>query len=232
MAAGTLPQGEFHPIAKRGLYALADADAAEKRGLDVVDCARAMAAAEVPYLQLRAKARSAEVQTRWLESIERHTSSSTRLIMNDRADVAALVGASGVHVGQSDLGANAIREAFPELVVGCSTHDLAQLRQALAESSLHYVAFGPIYSTASKRNAENPVGLHALRTAKAAAASANVPLVAIGGVEDETLREVAGACDYLAAISLLLPAPGTARPYEYIEKRCRELHSRIQGEVD
>src|SRR5579885_1518629 len=73
-------------------------------------------------------------------------------IVNDRADIAALAGAAGVHVGQEDLGVEQTRRvAGPEAIVGISTHNLDQFRAAAATSA-DYIAFGPIFATSSKAN--------------------------------------------------------------------------------
>ena len=72
------------------------------------------------------------------------------LIVNDRADIAAMSGADGVHVGQDDLGVDEVRAMLrPDAIVGLSTHDAAQI-DAAATTSATYIAVGPIYGTATK----------------------------------------------------------------------------------
>lgn len=215
--------------AVRGLYALADADAVAQRGLDLVDCAAAMSAAGVPYLQVRVKDRTASEQCDLLESTLKRLSSqdSPLLIMNDRADVAALVGAAGVHVGQGDLEPEAVRRGYPGLHLGCSTHDLHQLTSAVSTGCLNYVAFGPIFSTQSKKNPEPTVGLEGLRAAHQLTLRSELPLVGIGGVTRDSVVRVAMECEFVAMISLLLPDVGATRPYSAIEERCTELNRLI-----
>jgi thiamine-phosphate diphosphorylase len=115
----------------------------------------------------------------------------------------------------------------PELLVGVSTHDLDQLRAAL-DSRPTYAAFGPVYATASKANPEPATGLALLQQAHQLAREASVPLVAIGGVNETTLGEVAAHCDYVAAIGLLLPAATSSQPYALITRRCSLFNAQIQ----
>lgn len=213
---------------RRGLYGIACADAAHRVGLDLIDCARAMFDAGICAVQLRVKNRPAAVQQRLAEeALARRGHSSPPLVVNDRADVAGAIGAIGVHVGQEDLPPAEIQASYPDLTVGLSTHSLAQLDDALALGFLSYVAFGPIFETESKENPEPVVGLSDLATARRRAAAGGVPLVAIGGIHKDHLQAIAERADMIAAIGLLMPAPGESRPYCNIESRCRTIHDRI-----
>jgi len=130
-------------------------------------------------------------------------------IVNDRADVARAAGADGVHVGQEDLPVEMARQILgPDKWVGFSTHVLAQVVEA-DRSSADYVAFGPIFATASKERPDPVVGLDGLREARKATRK---PLVAIGGITVQNARQVieAGA-DSVAAIRDLLQAPDLAK---------------------
>jgi thiamine-phosphate pyrophosphorylase len=123
-------------------------------------------------------------------------------IINDRADVALLLGA-GLHVGQEDLSpADARRLIGAGALLGYSTHNPHQLDAASAEP-VDYVAIGPIFATASKQNPDPVVGLAELRGCRARCVR---PLVAIGGITRETARAVfeAGA-DSIAVIGDLIP---------------------------
>jgi thiamine-phosphate diphosphorylase len=121
------------------------------------------------------------------------------LIVNDRLDVALAVDADGVHLGQDDLplaDARAVvarmRPAAPErpFLVGISTHNLAQVEEA-AGGGADYLGFGPIYATGSKDNPDPVQGIAGLRAAVAAAGG--TPIVAIGGIRPELVREVEAA---------------------------------------
>jgi len=211
-----------------GLYALADVDACVRSGLDVVESALAMADGGASVLQLRAKSGGAEAMRRAAVEIEsRLFKDGPRLFINDRADVAAAVGANGVHVGQDDLPPKRLRVEFPSLLVGLSTHNEEKLEEALDDESLAYVAFGPVFATQSKAHAEAEVGLTRLATAYEKTRLRKLPLVAIGGITDATLPKVARACDLVAVIGLLLPEGGSTRPYTKIRERASQIASRL-----
>lgn len=214
----------------RGLYAIADADSTSSLGLDLRQTALALMAAGPAFMQLRAKGRSTEETVAMLQAVlagPRHP--ETRVVQNDRADVAQLCGAHGVHVGQSDLPAGEVKAAFPDLLCGLSTHSLAQLKEALLVPALDYVALGPIFRTNSKKNPEPEVGLAMLKQAHELTREAGVPLVAIGGIGFEDIADVAPHCELLAAISLLLPTEKVSKPYQWIEERAAALHEKILG---
>lgn len=115
-----------------------------------------------------------------------HLGARDPIFVNDRLDVALAVGV-GAHLGQSDFPLQRALGLAAGLPVGVSTHDAAQLHEALAAGPA-YVAFGPVFATASKRDAEPVVGLHGL--ARAAAHARPTPLVAIGGITLERAPEV------------------------------------------
>ena len=138
-----------------------------------------------------------------------------RLIINDRVDLALALRADGVHLGQDDLATEAARRLLGEdAIIGCSTHNIAQAREA-ARQPVDYIAIGPIYATSTKENPDPVVGLDELRRVREAVG--RKPLVAIGGINRENAREVINAgADAIAVISLLLAEPSE------IERRTRE----------
>jgi thiamine-phosphate pyrophosphorylase len=127
------------------------------------------------------------------------------VILNDRADLAALAGADGVHVGDEDLPVAEARAVVgPDLLVGRSTRTLAGGQAALAAGADH-VGFGPVFATATKAIAAAPRGLAMLRQV---ATDLPAPVVAIGGIGLETIGEVAAAGAACAAlIGALFEAP-------------------------
>jgi thiamine-phosphate pyrophosphorylase len=131
-----------------------------------------------------------------------------RLIINDRADIAALAGAGSVHVGQDDLPVEAARRICgPDCWVGVSTHNLEQFRAAAATSA-DYIAVGPIFPTATKENPDPVVGLEFIRQVRALTRK---PLVAIGGITAERAAEVyAAGADSIAVAADLAAAPDLA----------------------
>ena len=185
------------------IYPIIDSTVSEDR---ITGFAEQLAGAGVQLIQLRLKATSAAAicaQARaLLASLDPRR---VRLIVNDRPDIAAIVGAGGVHVGQDDLPVEAARQICgPALWVGVSTHNLAQLREADLTSA-DYIAVGPIFPTASKGNPDPVVGVEFVRAARQLTRK---PLVAIGGITAETAEQVyrAGA-DSVAVISDLIKAP-------------------------
>jgi thiamine-phosphate pyrophosphorylase len=111
-------------------------------------------------------------------------------ILNDRPDLALAVEADGVHVGQDDMPVAAARSVVgDDAIVGLSTHSIAQA-DAGATSGADYIAVGPVHATPTKEG-RPAIGLHPIR--HAAAHVAGVPWFAIGGIDTETVRDVAAA---------------------------------------
>jgi thiamine-phosphate pyrophosphorylase len=166
----------------RGLYPIVDLDTLAKRNLLPLVLAEAVLTARPPLLQLRAKQQTPRVVLELLAQLKPLCArAGTQLFANDRPDLALLAGVDGVHVGQDDLPLEAVRRLPGALRVGVSTHDHAQLAEALARRP-DYVAFGPIFASSSKQGADPALGLEALRRAAEMAKAAGIPLVVIGGL--------------------------------------------------
>ena len=109
------------------------------------------------------------------------------LIVNDRADIALAVGATGAHFGQDDLPVSIGRRMLPpEAIIGASARTEEKILEAITEGA-DYIGFGPIYGTSSKPDAEAAKGLERLRRTCEIAAC---PIIAIGGISVETAGEV------------------------------------------
>jgi thiamine-phosphate pyrophosphorylase len=197
------------------LYAILDASPATPIE-SLISLAEELVRGGTQLLQLRAKSASSGLLYEMSRVIVGRAGDSARLIINDRPDIAAMVGAAGVHLGQEDIPVEAARAICKNpLWVGISTHDLDQLRAADATSA-DYLAVGPIFPTATKQNPDPVVGLDFLRHARNLTRK---PLVAIGGITVKSAGEVfrAGA-DSVAVISDLSRAPDPAqRASEYLE---------------
>jgi thiamine-phosphate diphosphorylase len=126
-----------------------------------------------------------------------------RLIVNDRVDIALACDADGVHLGQEDLPLRAARKIIPHRIIGISTHDLEQARQAEREGA-DYIGFGPMFGTQTKDTGYRARGLDMLQEIRAAV---KLPIVAIGGINQSNVAQVwqAGA-DSAAIISDILHA--------------------------
>jgi thiamine-phosphate pyrophosphorylase len=189
------------------LYPIADADAVA----DVVALAEAILAGGARLLQLRAKHAPTRAFVALARAVKaRADRAGARLIINDRADVAALVGADGVHLGQDDLPPAAARAMLgPGRIIGHSTHDLAQVDAAVRAGGIDYLAFGPIYRTRSKRRPDPAQGIAALAAARA---RCPLPLVAIGGIgAGEMAAVLAAGADAVAVIRAIAGAADPAR---------------------
>jgi thiamine-phosphate pyrophosphorylase len=138
------------------------------------------------------------------------------LIVNDRCDIAMSCGAMGVHLGQDDLPPLNARQLLGKKVLGFSTHSIHQARLA-QNLPIDYLAFGPVFNTASKENLSPTVGLTMLgRVCK----RSSLPVVAIGGIGlDQVANVVAAGASSIAVISSIMKSPNIALQTErFIEK--------------
>jgi thiamine-phosphate pyrophosphorylase len=193
------------------LYAIVDAGcfaSGENWGSAVVDHALALVAGGVTLLQYRSKTSSAREMLVQARELRRAIHSHIRLVMNDRADLCLAAGFDGVHLGQDDLSpvdVRAIVGAAP--LIGLSTHNPEQVRFA-DTLPVDYVAVGPVFSTARKRNPDPVIGLDGVHVARRLTAK---PLVAIGGITRANCQAVIDAgADSVAVISDLLSDPRRA----------------------
>jgi len=196
-------------------------DAGRLHGRDPAFVVDSLARAGARLIQLRVKGLS---DRRWLAmagaALAAARASGAYLVVNDRADIARIAGADGLHVGQDDLaGTDARAVVGPGVLLGVSTHNLDQLAAA-ATAAVDYLAIGPVFPTRTKDNPDPVVGLEMVRRARAATTR---PLVAIGGITRANARSVVEAgADGVAVISDLLDAPDLARAFT-------ELAAAIRG---
>jgi thiamine-phosphate pyrophosphorylase len=200
---------------------------AARAGWALTDLAEACMAGGARWLQLRAKTLSGGA---FLETATRLQdlagANGVQLIVNDRADVARLSGAAGVHVGQDDLAPAAARTIVgPNAVVGFSTHTETQIDAAVLQP-VNYIAIGPVFGTATKETGYTAIGLDRVRYAAAAVARASSSdldrtrdVVAIGGVTLDTAAAVlaAGATAVAVITDLLATGDPEARVRAYVE---------------
>lgn len=188
--------GPGFPRAPRGLYAIVDLDAC--RGRDPVWLAERVLEGGCAVLQLRAKHQTDRRRLEVGRALrDRAWSRGVPFVVNDRLDLALALEADALHLGQDDLPYGEARRLAPTLPIGLSTHRTDQLEAALAHP-LAYVAFGPVFATASKADPDPVVGTH--RLAAAVARAGTTPLVAIGGIRRESAHEVREAGAMLGAV--------------------------------
>lgn len=146
----------------------------------------------VRMLQLREKELSDSELLRAAREVRAVTrGTQTRFIVNDRPDIALLAEADGVHVGQEDLPVAGVRKIVGDrMIVGLSTHSIAQATEAQALPGIDYIGFGPVYPTTTKAVPDPVVGTERLREV---VGFSRLPVVAIGGIFPENLPAVVAA---------------------------------------
>jgi thiamine-phosphate pyrophosphorylase len=150
--------------------------------------AKAAVGAKIDLLQIREKNLSGRVLYELTASIAECTRGShTKLLVNDRADIAASAGADGVHLATNSLPAKVVRNAFGDnFLIGVSTHSLAEARAARADGA-DFAVFGPIFDTPAKEKYGEPQGLKQLETITAELGA--FPVLALGGISVERIAD-------------------------------------------
>ena len=184
-------------------YPVLDSSLIGRRGIDIAAAAAAILDGGARILQLRHKghfSRDVFAEAQRVADLCKHA--GALFVINDRADMAMLLDCA-LHVGQDDLPPEAARKLIGiERVLGFSTHNEAQLR-ATEREPVDYVAFGPVFETASKQNPDAVVGLEELRRVRPLTEK---PLVAIGGITRATACDVIDSgADAVAVIGDLIP---------------------------
>lgn len=194
------------------LYAIADASFA-----DPVEAARALFDGGVRLLQVRNKTSNAHELLEQVERVLQFAPAGAAVFVNDRADIARLAGAAGVHLGQTDMPAAAARRVLShDQLLGLSTHSLEQALEA-DTLPVDYIAVGPVFPTSTKLNPDPVLGIKGLAEICGAV---HKPVVAIGGIRLENAREVfqAGAQSIAVIRDLLSSTDIKARALEWIRE--------------
>lgn len=191
------------------LYLVTDTEACGTRG--VTETVRAAVAGGASAVQLRDhRATTRELLDAACGLRDILAGSGVCFVVNDRLDVALAAGADGVHLGQSDLPAEAAREiAGPEFVIGWSVTNLAQAEAAAAlpPGTIDYLGVGPVYATQTKLDAAPAMGLEALG---AVCSLSPLPCVAIGGIDAEHVAELRAAG--VAGVAVVAAICGAREP--------------------
>jgi thiamine-phosphate pyrophosphorylase len=194
------------------LYAIVDVDVCAGAGHTPLDVVRGFLSAGVQLIQLRAKSwPSGPFLDLAQAAVADAASAGATIIVNDRADIAVLARASGLHVGQEDLSPEDARTLVgPDTWLGLSTHTEAQWTSAF-RAPISYVAIGPVYGTNTKATGYEAVGRQTVSLVAAAAAARALPVVAIGGITLERAPAViaAGASAVAVISDLLVGSPET-----------------------
>ena len=173
------------PLALAPLYAILDPEQTKGRAPESV--LRQLLDGGAKLLQLRVKAmaprdfwalaRAARAQTR---------AAGCQLIVNDRIDIALACDADGVHLGQEDLPLSAARKLMGGKIIGISTHDIGQAGEA-EQNGADYIGFGPMFGSATKATGYAARGVEMLKQIRAAV---KIPIVAIGGINEQNVQQV------------------------------------------
>ena len=201
------------------IYALTDSKFA--RGRSVEEQARALLGAGMKILQYREKHAKAGVmleECRLLARLCREAGAC--FIVNDHIDIALLVDADGVHIGQDDLPISEVRRLVgPDKIIGLSTHNPAQCEAAVRDGA-DYIGVGPMFATQTKEDASEPVGYEYLEWV---AKNCPIPFVAIGGIKEHNIGElVRRGCHCSALVSELVGADDIAAKVASVREAIRK----------
>jgi thiamine-phosphate pyrophosphorylase len=192
------------------------------RGRDNVTVARLMVQGGIDVIQYREKRHEKSMQEMYEEclAIRKITrEAGIPFIVNDFADLALMVKADGVHVGQDDLPLTALRDLVgDQMIIGCSTHSPEQAEKAVKDGA-DYIGVGPVFSTQTKEDVCDAVGFSYLNHV---ATQHTIPFVAIGGIKKDNLADVMGqGARCVCLVTEIVGAediPGTIREIKKIYK--------------
>ena len=215
---------------KQGLAGLLEADiygiTAEEysMGRSNIEVVARMIEAGITVIQYREKDKSDRLKYEECLKIREMTRvAGVTFIVNDRPDLALLVGADGLHLGQDDLPPQAVRKMVGEkMIVGLSTHSPAQAEAAI-RLGVDYIGVGPIFATNTKKDMCAPVGLEYLDYV---VKNIRLPFVALGGIKEHNIAEVyrrGARC--IALVTEIVGAPDIGAKVRALRKAIREKSS-------
>jgi thiamine-phosphate pyrophosphorylase len=193
------------PEFPRGIYGILGE--AFSLGRSNVETAKLLVDGGIDILQYREKAHKKDrgdmlAECREIRKIT--ADAGVPFIVNDFLDIALMVGADGVHVGQEDLPVPAVKQLAPHLMVGCSTHSPEQAARAV-EDGADYIGVGPIFTTRTKENVCDAVGFEYLDHV---VANHTIPFVAIGGIKRHNIKAVADrGASTICLVTEIISAP-------------------------
>lgn len=142
------------------------------------------------------------------------------LIINDNVEVAIKCGADGVHVGQEDMEASKVREKVgPDMIIGVSAHNVEEARKAVSNGA-DYLGVGAVFSTSTK----DDVDVLKKDTLKDICLAVDVPVVAIGGINQENILELKGTgVDGVAVVSAIFSSENIVETCKKLRKLSEEM---------
>ncbi len=193
-----------------------------------IDVAREAILGGATVIQLREKTSGSREILETAYEIRRLTKKKDiPFIINDRLDIAMAIDSDGVHLGQEDMPPDIARRLLgKQLIVGVSATNLQEAVEA-EQQGADYLGVGPIFATPSKDDAAEPMGLEGLAEIRR---KVKIPIVAIGGITPENVRQVitAGA-DGVAVISAIARAPDMKKATESLWRRINQCLENLQG---
>ena len=210
----------FPPVFPKGIYGILGETFS--LGRTNVEVARRMVDAGIDILQYREKVKdkSYKEMLAECEKIRKITAdANVPFIINDHVAIALMVGADGIHQGQDDLPVKEVRKLCPGMMIGCSTHSPAQAEKAV-EDGADYIGVGPIYTTRTKEDVCDAVGLAYLEYV---AGTHDIPFVAIGGIKRHNLQDVVSrGAETVCLVTEIIGA-------DNIEKRIRDIKDILEA---
>ena len=169
------------------IYALTAEE--HSQGRTNAEVVQQLIAAGIKVIQYREKdKKSGQMYQECVKIREMTAQAGVTFIINDHVDLALLVGADGVHIGQEDLPPGKVRELIGDnMILGLSTHSPEQALAAVELKCVDYIGVGPIYATRTKKDVCQPVGLTYLEYV---VNNLKIPFVAIGGIKEHNVGEV------------------------------------------
>ncbi|NLY43424.1 MAG: thiamine phosphate synthase [Clostridiaceae bacterium] len=189
-------------------------------GRSNIEVVRQMIEAGIKIIQYREKEKKALYKYEECKKIREMTrDAGVTFIVNDDIDIAILVDADGVHIGQEDIPIEEVRKLVgEEMIIGVSTHSPEQAQDAVARGA-DYIGVGPIYKTYTKKDVGEPVGLEYLEYV---AKNVSIPFVAIGGIKEHNVAEVVKhGARCVAMVTEIVGAKDIAKKIEDIRKAMR-----------
>lgn len=172
-------------IIPEGIYGITGDNFAH--GKSNLQCVKAMIEGGIKIIQYRDKTKCIKEKVKEAREIrELCRKNGVVFIVNDHVDIALLVDADGVHIGQDDMEPSDVRKLIgDDKIIGLSTHSEEQGMKAYLNPDVDYIGVGPIFPTTTKDTA--PVGLGYLEYA---VKNLHLPFTAIGGIKEHNLHEI------------------------------------------
>lgn len=195
-------------------------------GLSEAEVARLAYAGGAEVVQLRMKTEDAKEMLEQAKIIKEYADEYNKIfIVNDRVDIAMLSGADGVHLGQGDIPVHEARKLTGEdMIIGVTVHNVNEAIVAMNDGA-DYVGVGSIFTTSTKPDAPQGLGLGAIFEIKKAV---NIPVVAIGGINRGNIQDIIRAGADSVAVASAVVAQGDV---EAAAHELRDLILKVRPDI-